>query len=191
MLFAPKGTKQLRKCKWVKIRTEKKIRVYIRLKTLPKVSQKLTHQVLQLNFENINVILFLFLCIPHSFPSQEKRQSSWQHVIIMEYVMYYWSCVHIAWAKVNSAYGKDTIAFWVVTYFWCSLFYSCREASVSILSFLSDVFDLTNSREGVQYQPIRDSVIIPRGAAITRILIASLAGALPNNRFETVSSFWT
>lgn len=62
-----------------------------------------------------------------------------------------------------------------------------REASNSIMSFLSDVFDLTNSREGMQYQPIRDSVIIPRGATITRILIASLTGALPNNRFETVT----
>lgn len=64
----------------------------------------------------------------------------------------------------------------------------CREASNSILSFLSDVFDLTNSREGVQYQHIRDNVIIPRGPTITRILIASLTGALPSNRFETVSS---
>ncbi|XP_021733725.1 transportin MOS14-like [Chenopodium quinoa] len=62
-----------------------------------------------------------------------------------------------------------------------------REASNSILSFLSDVFDLTNSREGLQYQPIRDSVIIPRGATIARILIASLTGALPNNRFDTVT----
>ncbi|XP_048500147.1 transportin MOS14 isoform X2 [Beta vulgaris subsp. vulgaris] len=62
-----------------------------------------------------------------------------------------------------------------------------REASNSILSFLSDVFDLTNSREGVQYQHIRDNVIIPRGPTITRILIASLTGALPSNRFETVT----
>ncbi|XP_021761729.1 transportin MOS14-like [Chenopodium quinoa] len=62
-----------------------------------------------------------------------------------------------------------------------------REASNSILSFLSDVFDLTNSREGLHYQPIRDSVIIPRGATIARILVASLTGALPNNRFDTVT----
>ncbi|KNA25654.1 hypothetical protein SOVF_004570 isoform A [Spinacia oleracea] len=62
-----------------------------------------------------------------------------------------------------------------------------REASNSILSFLSDVFDLTKSHEGLQYQSIRDSVIVPRGATITRILIASLTGALPNNRFDTVT----
>ncbi|XP_074284647.1 transportin MOS14-like [Silene latifolia] len=62
-----------------------------------------------------------------------------------------------------------------------------REASNSILSFLSDVFDLTNSRESIQYLPIRDTVIIPRGPAITRILIASLTGALPSSRFETVT----
>ncbi|GAB4860681.1 Transportin mos14 [Ancistrocladus abbreviatus] len=62
-----------------------------------------------------------------------------------------------------------------------------REASNSILSFLSDVFDLTNSTEGMKYQPIRDSVIIPRGATITRILIASLTGALPSSRIENVA----
>ncbi|XP_074316929.1 transportin MOS14-like isoform X1 [Silene latifolia] len=62
-----------------------------------------------------------------------------------------------------------------------------REASNSILSFLSDVFDLTNSRDGVQCLPIRDSVIIPRGPTLTRILIASLTGALPSSRFETVT----
>ncbi|GMH21453.1 hypothetical protein Nepgr_023295 [Nepenthes gracilis] len=62
-----------------------------------------------------------------------------------------------------------------------------REASNSILSFLTDVFDLAHSPEGMQYHPIRDSIIIPRGAAITRILIASLTGALPSSRFETVT----
>lgn len=62
-----------------------------------------------------------------------------------------------------------------------------REASNSILSFLSDVFDLTKSREGMQYQSIRDGVIVPRGSTITRILIASLTGALPSSRFETVT----
>lgn len=62
-----------------------------------------------------------------------------------------------------------------------------REASSSILSFLSDVFDLTNSHEGAQYQSIRDSIIIPRGAIITRILIASLTGALPSSRFDPVT----
>lgn len=62
-----------------------------------------------------------------------------------------------------------------------------REASNSILSFLSDVFDLAKSSKGEQYLPIRDSVIIPRGASITRILIASLTGALPSSRLEPVT----
>ncbi|GAB2213341.1 hypothetical protein Drorol1_Dr00021370 [Drosera rotundifolia] len=34
---------------------------------------------------------------------------------------------------------------------------------------------------------IRDSIIVPRGPTITRILIASLTGALPSSRFETVT----
>ncbi|KAG2679073.1 hypothetical protein I3760_11G033900 [Carya illinoinensis] len=62
-----------------------------------------------------------------------------------------------------------------------------REASNSILTFLSDIFDLTNSSKGEQYLPVRDSVIIPRGASITRILIASLTGALPSSRIEPVT----
>ncbi|KAF4349554.1 hypothetical protein F8388_012242 [Cannabis sativa] len=62
-----------------------------------------------------------------------------------------------------------------------------REASNSILTFLSDIFDLANSNKGEQYLPIRDSVIIPRGAVITRILIAALTGALPSSRLETVT----
>ncbi|KAL9239561.1 hypothetical protein vseg_013870 [Gypsophila vaccaria] len=62
-----------------------------------------------------------------------------------------------------------------------------REASNSILSFLSDIFDLKNSRDTMQYLPIRDNVMIPRGPTITRILIASLTGALPSSRFETVT----
>ncbi|GMQ10372.1 hypothetical protein CsSME_00053399 [Camellia sinensis var. sinensis] len=61
-----------------------------------------------------------------------------------------------------------------------------REASNSILTFLSDVFDLGNSNQGEKYVSIRDSVIIPRGATITRILVASLTGALPISRLETV-----
>ncbi|KAL9688454.1 hypothetical protein QQ045_032875 [Rhodiola kirilowii] len=62
-----------------------------------------------------------------------------------------------------------------------------REASNSILSFLSDIFDMTSSKQGDQFVSIRDSVIIPRGANITRILIASLTGALPSSRIETVT----
>ncbi|KAJ6970394.1 transportin MOS14-like [Populus alba x Populus x berolinensis] len=62
-----------------------------------------------------------------------------------------------------------------------------REASNSILTFLSDVFDLAKSTTGEQYLTIRDSVIIPRGVTITRILVASLTGALPSSRLETVA----
>ncbi|KAL6978105.1 Transportin mos14 [Sarracenia purpurea var. burkii] len=61
-----------------------------------------------------------------------------------------------------------------------------REASNSILTFLSDIFDLANSSRGDKYLSIRDGVIIPRGATITRILVASLTGALPSSRLETV-----
>ncbi|KAL8529708.1 hypothetical protein ACS0TY_006957 [Phlomoides rotata] len=62
-----------------------------------------------------------------------------------------------------------------------------REASNSILNFLSDVFDLQNSSQGKPYVSIRDNVIIPRGATITRILVAALTGALPSSRIETVT----
>ncbi|KAL3819335.1 hypothetical protein ACJIZ3_005240 [Penstemon smallii] len=62
-----------------------------------------------------------------------------------------------------------------------------REASNSILNFLLDVFDLANSSQGKPYVSIRDNVIIPRGAIITRILVAALAGALPSSRLETVT----
>ncbi|CAN6578266.1 unnamed protein product [Malus baccata var. baccata] len=62
-----------------------------------------------------------------------------------------------------------------------------REASNSILTFLSDIFDLGNSAGGEQYLPIRNCVIIPRGSSITRILIASLTGALPSSRLELVT----
>ncbi|KAK4427207.1 Transportin MOS14 [Sesamum alatum] len=62
-----------------------------------------------------------------------------------------------------------------------------REASNSILNFLSDVFDLANSSQGKPYVSIRDNVIIPRGSLITRILVAALTGALPSSRLETVT----
>ncbi|KAI8018791.1 Transportin MOS14 [Camellia lanceoleosa] len=61
-----------------------------------------------------------------------------------------------------------------------------REASNSILTFLSDIFDISNSTQGEKHLPIRDNVILPRGATITRILVASLTGALPSSRLETV-----
>ncbi|KAK4752903.1 hypothetical protein SAY87_021701 [Trapa incisa] len=62
-----------------------------------------------------------------------------------------------------------------------------REASNSILTFLSDIFDLAKLDKAEQYLTLRDCVIIPRGACITRILIASLTGALPSSRLETVT----
>ncbi|XP_047316788.1 transportin MOS14 [Impatiens glandulifera] len=61
-----------------------------------------------------------------------------------------------------------------------------REASNSILTFLSDICDLSNSGHGEQYLSIRDGVMVPRGACITRILLASLTGALPPSRIESV-----
>ncbi|KAJ7945933.1 putative Transportin [Quillaja saponaria] len=62
-----------------------------------------------------------------------------------------------------------------------------REASNSILHFLSDIFDLAKLNMGEQFLAIRDTLIIPRGATITRLLIASLTGALPKSRIEVVS----
>lgn len=51
---------------------------------------------------------------------------------------------------------------------------------------MADIFDLANSAVGEPFVPIRNSVILPRGATITRILIASLTGALPKSRVEVV-----
>lgn len=62
-----------------------------------------------------------------------------------------------------------------------------REASKSILGFLTDIFDLSQSHMDKQYVSIRDSVIVPRGPCIARILLASLTGALPSSRLETVA----
>lgn len=62
-----------------------------------------------------------------------------------------------------------------------------RDASKSILSFLSDIFDLANSSIGEKYRSIIDNVVIPRGATLTRILIASLTGALPPSRLDEIS----
>lgn len=62
-----------------------------------------------------------------------------------------------------------------------------RDACRSILTFLSDILDLANSSNGDKYRPIIDSVILPRGTTLTRILIASLTGALPSSRIEEVS----
>nr|XP_010906804.1 transportin MOS14 isoform X1 [Elaeis guineensis] len=62
-----------------------------------------------------------------------------------------------------------------------------RDACKSILTFLSDVFDLANCSAGEKYQSIINGVILPRGASLTRILIASLTGALPSSRLEEVT----
>ncbi|ONK70738.1 uncharacterized protein A4U43_C04F1020 [Asparagus officinalis] len=62
-----------------------------------------------------------------------------------------------------------------------------RDACKSILTFLSDVLDLANSSAGEKYRSIIDGVVLPRGATLTRILIASLTGALPSSRLEEVS----
>ena len=75
---------------------------------------------------------------------------------------------------------------WLFTLF--AIFLLSREASNSILHFLADIFDLANSSVGEQFIPIRDSVIIPRGASITRILVASLTGALLKSRVDVVIS---
>lgn len=61
-----------------------------------------------------------------------------------------------------------------------------REACKSILSFLSDVFDLAKSSEGEKYRELINTVILQRGAVLTRIMVASLTGALPSSRLEEV-----
>ncbi|RZC80045.1 hypothetical protein C5167_042621 [Papaver somniferum] len=62
-----------------------------------------------------------------------------------------------------------------------------REACSSILTFLSDVFDISNSSRGEQYKSTRDTIVVPRGPSLSRILIASLTGALPSSRLEVVT----
>ncbi|KAG9439130.1 hypothetical protein H6P81_019295 [Aristolochia fimbriata] len=62
-----------------------------------------------------------------------------------------------------------------------------REACKSILAFLSDVLLLANSKGGGPHGSIIDSVIFSRGSSLTRILIASLTGALPSSRVQEVT----
>jgi len=62
-----------------------------------------------------------------------------------------------------------------------------REACKSILSFLSDVFDLPNSSDGGNYREFINTIVLQRGATLTRIMIAALTGALPSGRLEEVS----
>jgi len=61
-----------------------------------------------------------------------------------------------------------------------------REACKSILSFLSDVFDLPNSSDGGNYREFINIIVLQRGATLTRIMIAALTGALPSGRLEEV-----
>jgi hypothetical protein len=60
-----------------------------------------------------------------------------------------------------------------------------REACKSILNFLSDIFDLSNSSEG-KYRELINAIVLQRGATLTRIMIAALTGALPSGRLEEV-----
>nr|CAB3499380.1 unnamed protein product [Digitaria exilis] len=62
-----------------------------------------------------------------------------------------------------------------------------REACKSILSFLSDVIDLTNSPDGENYREFINTIVLQRGATLTRIMIAAITGALPSGRLEEVS----
>eukprot|EP01018_Ginkgo_biloba_P004333 Gb_28911 [translate_table: standard] len=61
-----------------------------------------------------------------------------------------------------------------------------REACQSILTFLTDIFDVATSVTGNQYRSVIDNAIMARGANLTRILIACLVGALPESRLEEV-----
>uniref|UniRef100_A0A0D6R4R4 Uncharacterized protein n=1 Tax=Araucaria cunninghamii TaxID=56994 RepID=A0A0D6R4R4_ARACU len=61
-----------------------------------------------------------------------------------------------------------------------------REACTSILTFLHDIFEVSTSFGGKQHRPIIDNVILPRATSLTRILIGSLTGALPESRLEEV-----
>lgn len=63
-----------------------------------------------------------------------------------------------------------------------------REACTSIITFLNDIFDVATSIGGKQYRLVIDNIIFPRAASLTRILIGSLAGALPESRLEQVIS---
>jgi hypothetical protein len=70
-------------------------------------------------------------------------------------------------------------------YNFCCLTLLNREACKSILNFLSDIFDLSNSSEG-KYRELINAIVLQRGATLTRIMIAALTGALPSGRLEEV-----
>ncbi|KAJ7520940.1 hypothetical protein O6H91_19G030900 [Diphasiastrum complanatum] len=61
-----------------------------------------------------------------------------------------------------------------------------REACRSVLTFLEEVFELTRAAGGKPYQTTVDITVLPRGSALTRVLIAALAGALPESRLDEV-----
>ncbi|XP_024544223.1 transportin MOS14 [Selaginella moellendorffii] len=63
-----------------------------------------------------------------------------------------------------------------------------REACRSILTFLKDVIELCISPGGKPFQLYIDNALLPRGPALTRVLIAALAGALPTSRLDEVIS---
>lgn len=62
-----------------------------------------------------------------------------------------------------------------------------REACCSILNFFRDIFQLCNSPGGKQYRATLDSVLLPRGGTLCRILIGALVGALPESRVDDVT----
>lgn len=117
-----------------------------------------------------------------SCKSMRARMAHFTHVLSELYIYIYIPTTYLNLSCVHLDYPMDKA--WLIYLF--ILFFACREASNSILTFLSDTFDLQNSSKGEQYLPIRDAVIIPRGVTVTRILIASLTGALPSSRLEQV-----
>lgn len=60
------------------------------------------------------------------------------------------------------------------------------EACCSILTFFQDVFHLCNSVGGKQYKDTLDSILLPRGPTLCRILIGALVGAVPESRVDEV-----
>jgi len=61
-----------------------------------------------------------------------------------------------------------------------------REACRSILTFFQDVLDLPTTFTGKHYRTAVDTVFLPRGATLTRVLLAALVGALPESRLTEV-----
>lgn len=68
------------------------------------------------------------------------------------------------------------------------LAYMCREACRSILTFFQDILDVPTTFTGKHYGGAVDAVFLPRGATLTRILLAASAGALPESRLSEVRS---